>query len=209
LVFLTFTGEFRGTEKQKEHLHESPALITFPLVVLALLAAVGGVLGLPEFLGCSHFLKNFLSPVLAGYAPIGGEGAAHEGLSHGTELALMGGAFAGALLSIGYAYTKYVSGKALPAKEGELKGLKRLVYNKYCVDEIYNMLVVKPVMFSSEVFHSVIDRTFIDAAVNFSGKFSLSLGAQIRKIQSGYIGFYLLAMVISIAAIFAFVFLIR
>lgn len=209
LVFLTFTGEFRGTEEQKHHLHESPALITFPLVVLALLAAVGGVLGLPEFLGFPHFLKNFLSPVLAGSAHIGGEGAAREGLSHGTELALMGGALTGALLSIGYAYIKYVSGKALPAKEGELKGLNRLVYNKYWVDEIYNMLVVKPVMFSSLIFHDVIDRILIDGGVNRTGKLSLALGAQVRKLQSGYIGFYLLAMVISIAAIFAFVFLVR
>ena len=206
LVFLTFTGEFRGTEEQKHHLHESPVLITFPLVVLAVLAAFGGLLGLPEVFHANHFLKNFLSPVFAGSAPMG---EAKEGISPATELALMAGAFLGAVLSIGYAYTKYVSGKALPAKEGELTGLGRLVYNKYWVDEIYNLLVVKPVMFSSEIFHDVIDRTFVDGIVNRSGKFSLMLGAQIRKLQSGYIGFYLLAMVISIVAIFAFVFLIR
>ncbi len=205
LVFLTFTGEFRGTEEQKHHLHESPALITFPLVVLALLAAFGGLLGLPEVFASRHFLKDFLSPVLGGAKPIGEE----AGISHSTELALMAGAFAGALLSIGYAYVKYVSGKALPANEGELKGLSRLVYNKYWVDEIYNLLVVRPVMFSSPVFHDIIDRTFIDGAVNRSGKLSLAFGTQIRKLQSGYIGFYLLAMVISIVAMFAYVFFIR
>ncbi len=204
LVFLTFTGEFRGTEEQKHHLHESPALITFPLIVLALLAAVGGVLGLPEVFGAKHFLKDFLSSVMVAN-PHGGEG---HGISHGTELALMAGALAGALLSIGYAYMKYVKGKSLPAKEGEESGLGKVVYHKYYVDELYNLLIVRPVMFSSEVFHEVIDRTFIDGVVNRSGKFTLGLGAQIRKLQSGYIGFYLLAMVISIVAIFAWVFLI-
>lgn len=205
LVFLTFTGEFRGTEEQKHHLHESPALITFPLIVLALLAAVGGALGLPEFLGFHHGLKEFLSPVF-----VANPNAAQEhGLSHSTEIALMAGAFIGALLSIGYAYTKYVSGKALPVSDAEQKGLGKIVYNKYYVDEIYNMLFVKPIMGLSEIFHDVIDRTFVDGAVNWSGKFSMLIGGQVRKLQSGYIGFYLLAMVLSIVAMFFYVFIIR
>lgn len=204
LVFLTFTGNFRGTEEQKHHLHESPALITFPLIVLAALAAVGGVMGLPEFLGFHHWLKGFLAPVFANAHT--SEHAAH-GLSHSTEMALMGGAFLGAVLSIGYAYVKYVKGGAQPAKEGELNGLGKIVYNKYYVDEIYNLLFVKPSMWLSEIAHDVIDRSLIDGLVNYTGKFSLLVGGQLRKIQSGYIGFYLLMMVISITAIFAFVFL--
>ena len=63
LVFLTFTGEFRGTEEQREHLHESPASITFPLIVLAVLAAIGGVLGLPEIFSKTHLFNEFLQPV--------------------------------------------------------------------------------------------------------------------------------------------------
>ena len=63
LYFLTFHGSFRGGSHAEEHLHESPALITFPLIVLAVLAAVGGALGLPEFFHANHFLKNFLNPV--------------------------------------------------------------------------------------------------------------------------------------------------
>jgi NADH-quinone oxidoreductase subunit L len=209
LVFLTFTGEFRGTEEQKHHLHESPALITFPLIVLAVLAAVGGALGLPEVFHANHFLKNFLNPVFAGINHIGEDMNAEQGLSHGTELALMAGAFIGALLSIGYAYIKYVSGKALPAKDSEVSGIGKVVYNKYYVDEIYNLLVVKPVMFSSEIFHDVVDNIFVDGVVNWSGKISLIIGAQVRKVQNGYIGFYLLAMVLSIVAIFVYSFIIR
>lgn len=204
LVFLTFTGEFRGTEEQKHHLHESPALITMPLVVLALLAAVGGVMGLPEFLGFHHALKGFLAPVF-----VANPHASEAALSHSTEISLMAGAFLGAVASIVYAYTKYVSGKALPAKDGELTGVGKLVYNKYFVDEIYNALVVKPVMLLSTVFHSVIDQSLIDGLVNWSGKVSLLAGAQVRKLQSGYIGFYLLAMVLSIVAMFFYAFIIH
>ena len=107
LVFLTFTGNFRGTEEQKHHLHESPALITTPLVVLALLATVGGLLGLPKVFHASHWLSNFLSPVFFGSSSI--QTSAGEGLSHSTEWALMAGAFFGAILTIGYASSKYVS----------------------------------------------------------------------------------------------------
>lgn len=204
LVFLTFTGEFRGTEEQKHHLHESPLLITLPLVVLALLAVVGGVMGLPEVFHAQHYLKAFLAPVFAGSAHVGEHAAA---LSHGTELALMGGAFAGAVLSIGYAYTRYVSGKTLPAKEGEESGLGKVVYNKYYIDELYDLVFVKPVMLFSQLFHDVLDRTVVDGLVNSTGKLSLAVGAQVRKLQTGYIGFYLLAMVVSVITMFAYIFL--
>lgn len=204
LVFLTFTGNFRGTKEQEHHLHESPALITTPLVVLAVLATMGGLLGLPKVFHASHWLNNFLSPVFIGSAPI--HTSAVEGLSHSTELALMAGAFLGALITIAYAYSQYVSAKTLPVNEGEERGLAKVVYHKYYVDEIYNALVVKPVMFFSETFYHVVDRTFVDGVVNASGRFSLMLGAQIRKLQSGYIGFYLLAMVVSMVVLFAWAF---
>lgn len=207
LVFLTFTGEFRGTDEQKHHLHESPALITIPLVVLAVLAAFGGFMGIPEVFHAPHLLKGFLNPVFAG-AQHNAEAAEHHA-DAAVEFGLMGFASLLAIVAIAYAYIKYVSGKALPAKEGEESGLGKVVYHKYYVDEIYNLLVVKPVMMFSVFFHDIIDRTVVDGAVNWSGKFSLMLGAQVRKFQSGYIGFYLLAMVISVVAIFAWMFLVH
>ena len=208
LVFLTFTGNFRGTEEQKHHLHESPSLITFPLVVLALLAAVAGFLGLPESLGFHHAFKGFLSPVFAQALSAHTESA--EGLSMSTDIALMVGAFTAALLSIGYAYYKYVSGGALPNEEGApISFVRRWVYNKYYVDEIYNLLVVAPVGKLSELFYEVVDKTVVDGIVNRSGRLSVGVGSQLRKLQSGYIGFYLLAMVLSMVAIFLFAFIIK
>ena len=202
LVYLTFTGEFRGTEEQKSHLHESPWLITLPLVVLAILAAVGGVLGLPAVFSSQHFLRSFLAPV---FVPVK-DGMA-EALSSSTEMALMAGALAGALLSIAYAYMKYVSGKSLPAKEGEETGIGKIIYHKYYVDEIYNFLFVKPVMMLSDVFYSFVDNIIIDGIVNLSGRLSMAVGQQVRKLQSGYIGFYLIAMVLSIVVMFVWAFM--
>lgn len=206
LVFLTFTGEFRGTEEQKHHLHESPSLITFPLIVLALLAVVGGFMGLPEVFHAKHFLKEFLNPVFAQATHVGEEMSAHAANSS-TEIMLMLIASILAVVAIAIAYVMYVSRKRIPAKDGEQYGIGKIIYNKYYVDEIYNALVVKPILVLSELVHDVLDRTFVDGLVNWSGKFSLMAGAQVRKIQNGSIGFYLLFMVVSIVAIFAFVFL--
>jgi len=130
-----------------------------------------------------------------------------EALSSSTEMALMAGALAGALLSIAYAYMKYVSGKSLPAKEGEETGIGKIIYHKYYVDEIYNFLFVKPVMMLSDVFYSFVDNIIIDGIVNLSGRLSMAVGQQVRKLQSGYIGFYLIAMVLSIVVMFVWAFM--
>jgi NADH-quinone oxidoreductase subunit L len=208
LVFLTFTGSFRGTEEQKHHLHESPSLITIPLVILAILAAVAGFMGLPESLGFHHAFKGFLAPVFAQALSAHNETA--EGLSMSTDIALMAGAVMAALLSIAYAYFKYVSKSETPNAEGApISFVRRWVYNKYYVDEIYNLFIVAPIGKLSEVFYDVVDRLVVDGIVNRSGKLSIGVGNQLRKLQSGYIGFYLLAMVLSVVVIFLFAFIIK
>ncbi len=204
LVFLTFTGEFRGTEEQKHHLHESPGSITFPLIVLALLAAIGGFMGLPEGLGFHHSLKNFLAPVFAKAmsAPV-------VETSASTEAGLMAFALLLALIAIGIAYRWYVSGKQVPAEDGKQYGLGKVIYNKYYIDEIYNAIFVQPVMFLSDFFYSLIDNVFIDGIVTRTARITVVAGNQVRKLQSGYIGFYLMAMVLSMIAIFLYAFIIK
>lgn len=205
LVFLTFTGEFRGTDEQRHHLHESPIVITLPLIVLATLAAVGGLMGLPEFLGFHHWLKGFLAPVLV--APP--HGAEHAHLSHSTELALMGTAFTLAVIAIVVAWRMYGGGKNVPVADEQESGLGKVVANKYYVDEIYNAVFVQPISRLSEIGYSIVDRMFVDGVVNWSGKAALLIGGQVRKIQSGYIGFYLLLMVLGMAAMFLYAFIIK
>ena len=93
LYATTFMGGFRGTEGQAHHLHESPAAMTIPLIVLAVLAVFGGFLGIPEVMAPNaHWLGHFLGPVF------GGEGAPSSEVSSGTEWGLMGVSVAVALV---------------------------------------------------------------------------------------------------------------
>jgi NADH-quinone oxidoreductase subunit L len=197
LVFLTFFKTFRGTHEQEHHLHESPASITFPLIVLGGLSAVGGFVGLPSVLSANHWLKNFLAPVFGG--PIETEHIATPNPS--MEWMLIGIAVLAAVVSIAWAYNRFIKKGTLPAEEGKLSGFANLVYKKYWIDEIYDAVIVKPLLFFSEWGYAVVDRIMVDGIVVWSGRLSLVTGKQLRKLQSGNIGFYLLMMVLGVIGI--------
>ena len=104
MLYLTFFGKFRGTHEQEHHLHESPASMTIPLIVLAILSAFGGFLGVPESLKGGHWLGHFLAPVFENSTKILGE----QTLPQNTEWTLMAISVLGALIALVYAYNKYV-----------------------------------------------------------------------------------------------------
>jgi NADH-quinone oxidoreductase subunit L len=191
LYFLTFHGKFRGTHDQEHHLHESPRSMTIPLVVLAVLAAVGGFMGVPEvFMKNSDWIGHFLSPVL---------GLSYTGLSESQELGLMIVSVAILILVILITRSIYVTRALLPAEEGaELPPLQKVIYNKYYVDEIYEACITKPLNFLASVFDRFIESQFIDAIVNGVGTVVNRTSNGLRYLQSGNIGFYLFAMVLSI-----------
>jgi NADH-quinone oxidoreductase subunit L len=197
LYFLTFKNTFRGTHEQEHHLHESPKSMTIPLVVLAALSLLGGLIGIPEVLGGHHFLEEFLKPVFedSSFRII------HH-LSHDTEYILMGIAITVMALAIYYAYKKYVVEKTLPAdEEEELQPLHKLVYKKYFVDELYENVFTKPINFIGEALHKVVDNQIVDGIVNGCGTVVNGVSGVIRKAQTGNIGFYVFVMVISIVLI--------
>lgn len=200
LVFLTFYGNFRGTEKQAHHLHESPATITIPLIILAILSIVGGYIGLPHIFG-HHWLNGFLAPVI----PL----SHNSEIPASTEYMLIGLATVGAFIGIGLAWYKYIAKKELPANDGELSGVAQLIADKYRIDELYNFLFVKPFMFLSEIAYEIIDRKVIDGAVDGVGVLSTRFSKKLRVIQSGNIGFYLLMFVIGMIAIIGYLFFIK
>ncbi len=201
LVFLTFYGEFRGTEEQKHHLHESPATITIPLMVLAVLSIVGGFIGLPAVLSKVHSFKAFLAPVFADSKTL--VEAAHEH-SHSTEWMLMGIATIAALISIGYAWSLYISKKVIPENDSELSGISKWVSNKFYVDEFYDAVFVKPFKVLSDLFLVLFDKLIIDMLVNLSALIVDVTGRTYRLIQTGNTGFYVFAMVISVV-VFLFI----
>lgn len=199
LLYLTFFGEFRGTADQKHHLHESPWQMTVPLIILAILSVVGGLLNIPEALGGGHWLANFLSPVFAQTNAI----AEPFHLDHSTEFILMGASAVGAIVMAFFAYNKYVKKVEIPEEEGALPqtGLYNLSYQKLYIDQLYNALFVRPLNGLSKFLHRSVERSGIDNLVHGIGELFYSSGKGIRLLQSGHVGFYIFMMVIGVIAI--------
>jgi NADH-quinone oxidoreductase subunit L len=187
LLFLTFHGSFRGTTEQEHHLHESPKAMTIPLVVLAILAAIGGFAGVPEVFakGMNH-IANFLSPVV--------KDAVHEPISHSTEYALMALSTVLVLGAIGLAW--FVNKKG--SVGNTTTGFSKVLANKWYVDEAYDLSVVKGVNQTGGFLNKWIEKLGIDGAVNGIGKITHALSRQLRLIQNGQVSIYILLFVVGL-----------
>lgn len=206
LLFVTFFGEFRGTEEQKHHLHESPLVMTLPLIVLAVLSLAGGFLNIPHFMhiGTPQWLAHFFEPVVANVNPHGGE--LHH-LEASTEWSLMIFTTSLALVVIAVSYYIYAVRGSRPVTDAEQTGLTKLFAHKFYVDEIYDTVFVRPIERLSKLFHYYVDIWGIDGAVNGVGNGIQALGAQFRRLQNGNIEYYLLSMVAGAILILLVVFL--
>lgn len=201
LLFLTFSGKTRASEDTVHHIHESPASMTIPLIILAILSFGGGFMGVPELFGGSNWISEFLSPVFERSSQLNAE---HH-LSHSTEYALMGTIIAFTLVMIGLAYNRYVSKAHVPAAEGaELSPAHKTIYNKYYVDEIYDAVVVKPLYWISKLFDIVIEKSGIDRMVNLISESLNDWSAIFRRLQNGHLGYYIFVMVFGVILIVAF-----
>ena len=190
LLFITFNGKFRGTEKQWNHVHESPAAMTVPLIILAVLSAIAGFVNIPALFGGTESLTHFLSPVI--------QQTHQTTLSHATEYMLMGGAVVLILAVISMAYFKY---KNYEPKE-ESSSFGKTLENKWYVDEFYNSILVKPLQAIAAFFNTIVEKKGIDGMVNGVGKVVNYGSRQIRLLQSGQIGNYVLLMVLGILVLF-------
>jgi NADH-quinone oxidoreductase subunit L len=193
LYATTFLGNFRGTEKQQNHLHESPSAMTMPLVVLAILAVVGGFIGIPEvIIPNANAIGHFLQPVFAG-----GEKTVEE-IPASTEWMLMGLSTLLALAMVIYAWSRFSKNPEL----GEPAGFGKWMRDKFYVDEIYDALIVKPMNALANFFNRIIERDVIDGLVNGTGRLVQYGSRQLRYLQSGQVGGYVLLMVIGIVVLF-------
>ena len=196
LLFITFNGSFRGTEEQRHHIHESPAAMTIPLIVLAILSIVGGFIGVPEVLmHGGEKLAEFLKPVVPT--------TAHE-VPHNTEMLLMGLTTVIAIIAIVIAWMRYRH-----YREEQTTPLTNVLANKWYVDELYDNVIVKPVQRFGAFANKYIERSGIDALVNGVGRLVNYGGRQMRWLQSGQVGSYVLLMVISMVLFFVLEFFLR
>ncbi len=202
LYTMTFLGKFRGTTDQEHHLHESPSAMTIPLWILAILAIVGGFVGIPEvFVKDGHSLENFLHPIFQKSYELRGE----HPLSHGTELALMAISVAVALVAVFAAIGRF-------SKKPDLKdadGIGKVLANKWYIDELYDKLIVKPLNAFGNFLDEVIERSGIDWLVNGVGKGVQYGSRQLRLLQSGQVGSYVLLMIVGMIVLFAIQFFLR
>ncbi|HEX5066671.1 MAG TPA: NADH-quinone oxidoreductase subunit L [Myxococcota bacterium] len=202
LYYKVFHGECRAPADVREHIHEQPGIIVNPLWVLAFLSMIGGLAGFPLVYGAwfgvkdSHSLDNWLNKVV---------GYARYHVPHSTEytmaLTAIGMAAAGLLL----ARFLYVSRPDLPPRiAASFAGLQRLLANKYWVDEIYDALIVRPlVLLSERVFYRGVDAGLIDGvAVNGLGRSVRGIAAGgLKYLQSGLTQSYVFSMLVGAAAI--------
>ncbi len=204
LLFVAFYGKSRMDKKVEKQVHESSWVMLIPMVILAVLAALSGVLGLPGFLRLGNAIDEFLHPVFANslVVPPAEEGAAVEGGLMGLSLLVV---------AIGFfsAYWIYIRNWGLAARMTKsAQWLYDLVYNKYYVDEGYMEGIVKPLRALADILNTAVEERSIDAAVNGLARLLGLAGEGLRRLQSGLVRHYALAMLAGVVGIVVY-FLLR
>jgi NADH-quinone oxidoreductase subunit L len=203
LIALTFWGTSRVSKDV--HPHESPALMTIPLVVLAILAVVGGWVGIPHVIGevlpghPENFWEHWLQPMLK----------AIPGITEAdvqTEWTLMGVSVVLITLSASMAFAFY--GKPSTAPQSASKafgGFYRLLVDKYRIDELYNVLIIRPLVWVSENLWLHVDVSFIDRCTHWCADMVKGAGSMARTIQNGNLQQYAMYMALGLVAFLSFI----
>ncbi|HMZ89126.1 MAG TPA: NADH-quinone oxidoreductase subunit L [Chitinophagales bacterium] len=198
LYAVVFQGQPRMSEHTKAHIHESPSVMTIPLMVLCALSIVGGLMNIPELFGGNKSMMHFLE----GVVPI------HEHhVAVSTEWMLMAIASVAIFLVIFIAHRKYRINWVVPESDAEMSGAGKVLNHKFYVDELYEMAIVKPMHMLSNFFYKIIDLKVIDGVVNGTAQFTTWCAGQLRLIQTGTVSFYLFMMALGMGAIVLFIYL--
>ncbi len=212
LTVLTFFGTSRVDAHTAEHLHENPLAMTAPLMILAVLATVGGYVSVPHALGHlfghdgDNLITQWLAPVLA-QAKITMD-AAHPG--HGSaalEWGLMGTSTLIMLLMGGFAISLYLrkgpeGGASLARAAG---GLYTLVLDKWRIDELYQTVIIVPLKKLGDVFFGAGDRAVIEGVVNEGPRGVYLVTTVLSDIQTGLLRNYLKAIFLGLLVLGAWI----
>jgi len=192
LYATTFLGKFRGSNEQEAHLHESPLAMTLPLIVLAILSALGGAIGIPHIMGGNHWLSGQLSSIVSTPQE------AHLAVS--TEWILMGVSVAIAAIALVIALSRY----SKQTDEEPSSAIGKFFYHKWYIDEFYQKAIIEPLNKFALFLKEFIEKKVIDGAVNGTGKLVQFSARKVRLIQNGQAGYYILFMVLGIITLFLF-----
>src|SRR5919106_249814 len=194
-LFLVFHGECRADDHVKAHLHESPPVMTLPLVILAIGSIFAGWLGAPEYLWGSRW-DHWLRPVF-------GAAAAHHG-SVGAEIMVTLFTLAVVAIGIYLAYVNFGRGGQVGVSVEEPGMVYRLSLNKYYVDEIYDAVFVRPFTACSQFFAQFIDPRVIDGTVNGVAAAARNASSIWIGLQTGNVQHYLAAFLVGVVALLAY-----
>lgn len=199
VFMVTFLGGFRGSSEQESHLHESPLLITAPLMILAVLSLLGGLINLPELFTHSgaQKLKHWLEPVIGESQ----KNLAH--VSHGTELVLMGVAVASFIIAFLFTRQKYLVKNAVPEQDDAMQGSGKLLADKFLVDELYDATVVASVNTGGDLLGKAETGVLARSMSGVSALFSF-MSNQYARWQNGRTHYYLMYMVIGLILLLSY-----
>jgi NADH-quinone oxidoreductase subunit L len=180
LLWLTFMGASRMDHEVEHHVHESPFSMTGVLIVLAFLAAVGGFIPIP------HFLE-----------PIAPLPATKESM-HAMHVPLIGLAIALGVIGLAAAAFVYRGKAELATRVREsFSGLHRLLSGKYYIDELYENLIQRPLLWiSDKVFLNFGDRRLFDGTLNGMASLASASGGVLARVQNGSLHLYVLLVMI-------------
>lgn len=191
LLFLVFHGTYRGSA----HPHESPLTMTIPLMVLAVLSVIGGLLNLPHLLGGHEPMKQFLGTAASGIM------LEHLELSVTLELVLMGVTTALVLATIAFAHGRFVRKTTLEGAEADMPFAKRFIAQRWRFDELYRLLFEQPYAWLSTNLFAVAERKVMGPLMTGVGDAAMAVGASVRRLQTGNASFHLIAMLFGLIAL--------
>ena len=201
--YLTFHGEFRGTEEQAKHLHESPTNMTLPLIVLAFLSVVGGFINLPHFIGHGHYarLEHWLQSIYVYDVEL-------PKVAFGTEMILLTLTVL-MFFTVWFVVKKiYVDKKKMALPDAQYKGWERLSNRKLLLDEFYNAAFVKFVE-GLGIAGNMFDKGILGKFIDFIGWGAEDSGRAAKKLQNGNVENYVLIMSLAIGIILIVNFLLQ
>jgi NADH-quinone oxidoreductase subunit L len=205
LIYLTFFGKSRMDHEVEHHVHESPKIMTVPLMILAFFSIFIGMIGIPgALISHANLFGEFLAPVFP---------AAHHGdaESRMLEIGLMIFSVMVALIGIRIAYSLYVKKPAIPDQIAEkFKGLYNLLLNKYWVDEVYNAIFVDGLVHKLAKFlHTVGDVKIIDGFINGTAAAIGRASERGRKLQAGFVQEYAFTMGLGLVVLMGLYYVLR
>jgi len=183
--------QFYSKTKKLTAIHESPKVMTIPLMILAFLSLFGGFINIPSLFGGNNAFANFLSTSVQ-------TSISESTVSHSLEFILIGITLAVMAILIFITYRIYVKKNELPEAEEDMKFVKKLIFKKYYIDELYNKIFVNPFTKLSEKILVWIEAKVIDGIIEGVGKLVLWSGSAMKHLQKGSISYYLFFMVVGI-----------